>query len=425
MFNEERWLKIDNAGKIFPYISKKSIANVFRIAFYLKNDINPVLLQQAVDDLKYRFPTFFVKMRVGVFWHYYEVNERKFFVKEEKPFLCSYKNKQNNNGYLIEIFYYKNRISIEIFHAISDANGAVEFGKALVYRYAELLNMDVNDEYDEVIKVGSNPKTTEYEDSFNTNYNNDNIQRYKVPKAYLLKGTKFYAPGSGLVVGKLESDELLELSHRYNCTVTQLLSAVMMKSIYIHMNRHQKKNTLPISILLPVNMRKFYNSQTLRNFSLYIYLIQKIKPNLSLNDFIESIKESYNEQLNIDALQTTLNANMRIEKIGILKYCPLFLKLIALKLGYNKVAGGLSTLSLSNIGVMKAPKCLENIIDNVEFVAAGTDLSHSCCVVSYKGITKISITRKFQELDIEKEFFCELSKLGLKVVVSSNLWEDN
>ena len=116
---------------------------------------------------------------------------------------------------------------------------------------------------------------------------------------------------------------------------------------------------------------------------------------------------------------------MRIEKIGILKYCPLFLKLIALKLGYNKVAGGLSTLSLSNIGVMKAPKCLENIIDNVEFVAAGTDLSHSCCVVTYKGITKVSITRKFQELDIEREFFCELSKLGLKVVVSSNLWEDN
>ena len=40
MFNEERWLKIDNAGKIFPYISKKNIANVFRIAFYLKMILN-------------------------------------------------------------------------------------------------------------------------------------------------------------------------------------------------------------------------------------------------------------------------------------------------------------------------------------------------------------------------------------------------
>ena len=425
MFNDERWLRLDNAGKIFPYISKKNYANVFRIAFYLNDNINPLVLQQAVDDLKYRFPSFFVKMRMRFFWYYYELNERKFKVKEETPFICSYKSKQKNNGYLIDILYYKNRISIEVFHAISDANGATEFGKALVYRYAEILGIDVEDKDGEVIKVNSNPKITEYEDSFYTNYNHEKLKRLKVPKAYLLKGTKFYAPGNGIVVGKLESNSLVELAHRHNCTVTQLLSAVMMKSIYINMKRHHKKNTSPISILLPVNMRKFYNSTTLRNFSLYIYLTQQIKPNLELNDFIETIKECYSKQLNAESLQATLNANMRIETIGILKFCPLILKLIALKIGYNKIAGGLSTLSLSNIGVVKTPKCLEKFINNIEFVAAGTDLSHNCCVVTYNGITKISISRKFQELDIEKEFFKELANLGLKVVVSSNLWEEN
>ena len=68
MENKDRWLKLDNAGKIFPYVSKKSFANVFRVSFYLKETINPEVLQNAVDDLKYRFPTFFVKMRTGIFW---------------------------------------------------------------------------------------------------------------------------------------------------------------------------------------------------------------------------------------------------------------------------------------------------------------------------------------------------------------------
>ena len=425
MENKNRWLRLDNAGKIFPYVSKKNFANVFRISFYLKETIKPDILQNAVDDLKYRFPTFFVKMRTGIFWYYYEVNERKFEVKKETAFLCSYKNKNKNNGYLLDILYYQNRISIEMFHAISDATGAIELGKAIVYRYLELLGYKLEDEFNEVIKIGSEPKLNESVDSFFENYNGEKLNRFKAPKAYLIKGTKFFAPGNGLVVGRVKSDELVNLAHKYDCTVTQFISAVMLRSIYLYMKRHQIKNTLPLSIVLPVNMRKYYNSETLRNFSLYIYLIQQVKPNLELNDFIESIKKCYDEQLNIDSLQATLNANMQIESSYALKLCPLFLKMLACKIGYNKVAGGLSTISLSNIGLINGPKSLLNHIENAEFIAAGVSTSHSSCVISCGNVTKISITRVIQELDIEKEFFSYLASLGLEVFVSSNLWEEN
>ena len=114
MENKDRWLKLDNAGKIFPYVSKKSFANVFRVSFYLKETINPEVLQNAVDDLKYRFPTFFVKMRTGIFWYYYELNERKFEVKKEHAFLCSYKSKNKNNGYLLGV---ESQIPLELDEA--------------------------------------------------------------------------------------------------------------------------------------------------------------------------------------------------------------------------------------------------------------------------------------------------------------------
>lgn len=425
MENKNRWLRLDNAGKIFPYVSKKNFANVFRVSFYLKDAIKPDILQNAVDDLKYRFPTFFVKMRTGIFWYYYEVNERKFEVKKETAFLCSYKSKNKNNGYLLDILYYQNRISIEVFHAISDATGAIELGKAIIYRYLELLGVKLEDELNEVIKVGSEPRLNESVDSFFENYNGTKLNRFKAPKAYLIKGTKFFAPGNGLVVGRVNSDDLLNLAHKYDCTVTQFISAVMLRSIYLYMKRHQAKNTLPLSIVLPVNMRKYYGSETLRNFSLYIYLIQQVKPNLELSDFIESVKRSYDEQLNIESLQATLNANMQIESSYALKLCPLFLKMLACKIGYNKIAGGLSTVSLSNIGMLKAPKSLLDNIENAEFIAAGASTSHSSCVISCGNVTKISITRVIQELDIEKEFFSYLTSLGLEVTVSSNLWEEN
>ena len=146
---------------------------------------------------------------------------------------------------------------------------------------------------------------------------------------------------------------------------------------------------------------------------------------VELEDFIESIKSCYEEQLNIDNLQATLNANMQIESSYALKLCPLFLKILACKIGYNKIAGGLSTISLSNIGILKAPKSLLDNIESAEFIAAGASTSHSCCVISCGNVTKISITRVIQELDIEKEFFSYLSSLGLDVTVSSNLWEEN
>ena len=425
MENKDRWLRLDNAGKIFPYVSKKNFANVFRVSFYLKETVKPDVLQNAVDDLKYRFPTFFVKMRTGIFWYYYEVNERKFEVKKETAFLCSYKSKNKNNGYLLEILYYQNRISIELFHAITDASGALELAKAIVYRYLELLGVKLEDELNEVIKIGSDPKLNESVDSFFENYNGAKLDRFKTPKAFLIKGTKFFVPGNGLIVGRVNSNDLVNLAHKYDCSVTQFISAVMFRAIHLYMKRHQAKNTAPLSIVLPVNMRKYYNSETLRNFSLYIYLIQQVKPNLELKDFIESIKSCYEEQLNIDNLQATLNANMQIESSYALKLCPLFLKILACKIGYNKIAGGLSTISLSNIGILKAPKSLLDNIESAEFIAAGASTSHSCCVISCGNVTKISITRVIQELDIEKEFFSYLSSLGLDVTVSSNLWEEN
>lgn len=423
--NNHRWLKLDNAAKVFPCISSITSANVFRIAFILKEEIDNKLLQESLDDCKKRFPTFFVKMRKGLFWYYFEQNERKLEVKKESPIVCSYKNAKVNKGYLFDVFYYKNRISFEVFHSIADALGAMELAKAVVYHYLELKGYSVDDPNNQVIHVDSEIKRLELEDSFNENFTNKKLPRITPKKAYLIKGQKFYVRGLGVISGTMLSSELVGVSKKYNCTITQLISALIMQAIYQYMIQKGISTKKPINIVLPVNMRKYFESETLRNFSLIIYLSQKYQEDLTFNDFLTTIKSSYDEQLNIENLQGTLNANMNLERQFFLKICPLILKQLVLKLGYGAIAGGLATVSLSNIGKINVSDSFSNHIEKIEFVAAGTEPIPSMGIVAINGITTISFTRVMVATDIEKYFFEALAKENVNITIESNLWEDN
>ena len=427
MSKKDRWLKLDNAAKVFPYISSKSFANVFRLSATLKEDINKDVLQQAINDIKSRFPMFFVKMRVGAFWYYYEQNERKFILKEETPFIGSFKNRNKNNGYLIEMFYYQNRFSIEVFHAVSDAYGTLQLLKSILFRYFQLLGKDIINN-GKIIEYNSSVGSLELEDSFKKHYRHlpNEYHRFKPVKAYKIKGDEFFVPGNGVIIGKVKSNDLYNLAKQYDCSVTQYLSGLLMESIYKYMLNYQSKNEKPITIVLPVNMRKYLDSETLRNFSLYIYLVQQVKDkeDITLTDFLDSIKNCYQEQLNIDNLKSTLYANMEIEKNTFLKFCPLFLKLIAVKLGYNSIAGGLQTISFSNLGVLKGIDCFKEYVEDIEFVACGTESSHSVCVCTYNDITSISFSRSILSTEIEMEFFRSLAS-KTTIEITSNLWEEN
>ena len=67
-----RWLKLDNAAKIYPAARRKYWTNVFRISVTFRDDIDPAVLQSALDVTVKRFPSVAVRLRTGVFWYYLE-----------------------------------------------------------------------------------------------------------------------------------------------------------------------------------------------------------------------------------------------------------------------------------------------------------------------------------------------------------------
>ena len=69
-----RWDKLDNTANLFPVIAGESMTNVYRISLTLSEQINPELLQEALDIVLPKFDLFNVRLRTGVFWYYFEEN---------------------------------------------------------------------------------------------------------------------------------------------------------------------------------------------------------------------------------------------------------------------------------------------------------------------------------------------------------------
>src|SRR5574344_1849762 len=85
---ENNWLKIDNAGLIYPSASSEKWNNVFRLSAYLKEQVDKNVLQQALNIVIERFPNFDVTLRRGMFWHYFQSLSKFPVVEKEVNYPC-------------------------------------------------------------------------------------------------------------------------------------------------------------------------------------------------------------------------------------------------------------------------------------------------------------------------------------------------
>ena len=108
------WYKLDLSANVYPTLQRKNFSNVYRISLSLKENIQPDILQKALDMTLSRFPTFQVALRKGLFWRYLEANHRPGpFVQKDIENPCMPMHFKANNRYLIRIYYYEKRINLK------------------------------------------------------------------------------------------------------------------------------------------------------------------------------------------------------------------------------------------------------------------------------------------------------------------------
>lgn len=245
------WYKLDLSANVYPTLQRKNFSNVYRISVTLKEKILPDVLQQALDLTLQRFPTFQVAIRKGLFWRYLEPNHRPGpFVRPDIANPCMPIHFKANNRYLIYVYYYEKRISLEVFHSLSDGTGSLYFLKTLTAVYLRLLGHEIPTGGG-VLDIYETPDPEEFEDAY-LRYASSKVGRPRSQgNAYRIRGTRepFYT--LNIICGVVSVDQLRAVSKGFGVTITEYLNAVLLYALL----QKQKAENPSKSIRLPLPCR--------------------------------------------------------------------------------------------------------------------------------------------------------------------------
>ena len=400
----KKWFKLDNAAKIFPPVSNKKDPKVFRFTCVLKEEIEKDILQDSVNEALIYFPNFKSILKQGFFWHYLETTDFNPIVKEEKKDICSPIYNKKKKKLLFRVNYYKNRINLEVYHALTDGTGALEFLKTIIYIYVSRKHniKDFNFDYDASINEKSS-------DSFNKYYKFQLNKINDINNVYKIKGDKLSK--MKVINGSMSTCDLLNLAHKYNTTITSLIVSIYILSLKENMDLKDENKYVYIDI--PVNLRKYFKSQTARNF----FSVLKLKYNGSSNleEIIKYVDKYLKNELKKDNLFKTMNKFVSFEHNFLIRLIPLFIKNIVLKtiVYFNKI-----TSSVTNLGVINVADNIKDYIDSFEVYVSTDKMQISIC--SYLDKLNISFTSIFVSNDIIKSFYRKLSELGIDIIITTN-----
>lgn len=415
---EIKWDKLDNTAHLFPVIAGESMSNVYRISVVLKEDIQQELLQEALEMVLPWFDVFRVRMCYGVFWYYFETNQKPApDVKEEYRYPCQYISPNRNRNYLFRVNYYKNRINLEVFHVLTDGMGGITFLKELTYQYLRLAHPDLRK------KLGDglcSDTSLNREDSYLKNYKKSHKKGYKTERAYLVKGEKLRPLELGVMHGYMPVKSLKKVCNGYGVSINEYLVAAFLWSIYQEC-LHGMPSKRPISSCVPVNLRPYFDSITMKNFFVIVSAVFKPeKESYTFEEVVQIVAESLRSQINREHLENLFAYNVSNEKNFILRAVPLFIKSIAMRYVYHSSALA-NTTTVTNIGNIQVREEYQEYIEGFRAflsMSKGQNIKGTIC--SYRDTLVFTISSSLADVSVQRGFFRRLSEDGIPVKIETN-----
>ena len=417
LFQRSKKRKLDNSAKIFPLMSSKKYSSVFRISACLTQKVDKDLLQLATIKALDTFSSFRVKLKKGFFWYYYEENGKQPIVQEEPPYPCKYIEFSKNNDYLFKVTYKENKINIDIFHSLTDGNSGTHFFKEIIYEYLELSNKEALNE--EVRTKRKIEYTTE--DSYITHYDKKSPSNASSTKAYILQGKMLQHPRIGAIHEIINLEQLRVKAKQNEATVTQYLASVLIYAIY-QANYIKYKGKKPIKVCIPVDLKKYFKSETINNFFSYITVEANLKRDGSskFEEILEIVKKEFKKKLTEEEIKKTMSTNVKIGKNIFIGAVPLFLKEWIVKLSYIEIRK-YTTITFSNIGRIGMIGKYHQFIKKFMILIAPEQVEKiKCSSCSYADKLVFTFTSTLEDTQIEKEFYTFLRQQGIEVNIKDN-----
>lgn len=273
-----------------------------------------------------------------------------------------------------------------------------------------------------VLDIGEAPKEDELEDAY-MKYANAKVCPPRLQeKAYRVRGTAepFYT--LNIIDGIMSVSEVMAVAKKYHATITEYLNAVLLQALLTKQLKESRIRLRPVKIAMPVNLRRFFPSGTLRNFITMIY--PGVDPRLGEYTFEEIVEQVHNYMryyINEKQLRGDITTNAATQRNPLIRVVPLFLKDLVVKTFYTKVQDRNSSAGLTNMGAMKVPEGMKPYIDRFD-IYMGQPFSRrtNCAIISYEDVLTVNFASSIIEADVERYFFRRLVQDGIHAKIESN-----
>lgn len=417
------WYKLDLSAIVYPTLQRRDFSSVYRLSVVLKEEIKPDVLQKALDLTLPRFPTYKAAIRKGVFWRYLEPNDRPGpFVQEDVKNPCQPMHFKANHRYLVRVYYFRNRIALEAHHSLGDGTGGMCVLQTMTAVYLRLLGHEEIENGGYVLDISGVPDEEELEDAY-MRYANAKVCPPRIQeKAYRVRGTAepFYT--LNIIDGIMSVSEVAAVAKRYHATITEYLNAVLLHALLTKQQEEPHLRLRPVKIAMPVNLRRFFPTITLRNFITMIY--PGVDPRLGEYTFEEIVVQVHNYMryyINEKLLRGDITTNAATQRNPLIRVVPLFLKDLVVRTFYTRVQDRNSSAGLTNMGALQVPEGMKPYIERFD-IYMGQPFSRrtNCAIISFEDILTVNFASSIIEADVERYFFRRLVKDGIHVKIESN-----
>jgi hypothetical protein len=418
-----RWVRLDNAAKIYPAARRRNWSNVYRQSVTLCENVDKAVLQSALDVTAKRFPSIAARLRRGLFWFYLQQVDEAPKIRHEQSYPLVFMSNKEMQKCALRVIAYRNRIAVEYFHSLTDGTGALIFLKTLTAEYLEQkYGISIPCE-DGILDRREPPSKEELEDSF---------LRYTSPVAASRRSANAWRPAQeptqggflNLTCFSLPVQDALSQARARGTSLTVFLGAAMMQALQSWQAEcvPQAKKRKRIKLLIPVNLRNLFPSKTLRNFAMYT--IPELDTRLgeySFEEICKVIQSKMDAEVTPKQMRKVITTNVNDEKNPLVRLIPLPIKNMVMKAIFDTVGERKSCLSFSNLGLVKLPEVMAPYVRRFDFIlGAQAAAPYNCGMVSYGSTVYINFTRNICEPGLERHFYWILRQLGISVTVESN-----
>lgn len=392
------WRKLDNAALAFPLVTGKNDTRVFRFYCQLKEKVDGEILQSALDQTMEKYPLFQAVLRKGLFWFYLEHRDIRAVVKQETEPPCSRLYIPDKKSLLFQVTYDKDRINFEVFHALTDGTGAMHFLQELVQNYLILAHPQ-----DDLPRIENAEEVThgdKEEDSFSQYYSSDMPKnKEKKETAVKLKGEKLVHSDMNITEVVFSVKDIHQKARSYGASITVLLTAMMLCSIREEIPKNQQKR--PVTLMIPVNLRKYFPSQSMTNFFGWIEVGYTFSETTTFEEVVADVKRQFEQELVKDKIAMHMNGYVRIEKNPFVRAVPLEIKKYFLMIGANLGSRSITAV-YSNIGIIRLPEEYKEYIQHFGIFASPNSLQ--ICSCSYGDEMVLGFTSRIPDDSIQRNF---------------------